>query len=81
MENNIYQVIRVGKWNLFDLNGVCKTLYLSGKDMVKRYNLSHWNNSYFKEWIIVLLCNLKNDIYLVKNEKNVVATFQISWGQ
>ena len=35
--------------------------------MSAKYNLQHWNNSYLKDLLIVLLCNIKNDIYLVRN--------------
>ena len=51
-------------------------LYQCGKDMAQKYNLHHWDNSYVKTWIILLLCTLKNDIYLVYDGKNPVATFQ-----
>ena len=44
--------------------------------MAAKYDLHHWDNSNIKNWIIVALCTLKNDIYLVYDEKLPVATFQ-----
>ena len=45
--------------------------------MAEKYDLHHWDNSHLKNWVIVALCALKNDVYLVFNEKRPVATFQI----
>ena len=72
-----YSVNQVSIFNIKDLMSICRTLYLAGKDMSARYNLNHWNNSYFKEWIIVILCVLKNRLYLVNLDKLPVATFQL----
>jgi GNAT superfamily N-acetyltransferase len=44
--------------------------------MAKKYDLHHWDNSHIKNWIIVALCAMKNDIYLVYSQKTPVATFQ-----
>ena len=44
--------------------------------MAKKYDLHHWDNSHVKNHIIVALCAMKNDIYLVYKEKTPVATFQ-----
>lgn len=44
--------------------------------MAEKYDLHHWDNSHFKNWIIVALCALKNRIYLVYDGKTPVATFQ-----
>lgn len=77
MEENLFSIKKICKFNFKDLNEVWKILYLCGKDMAYKYNLNDWNNSYFKDWIIVLICNLKNDIYLVKSVDKVVATSQI----
>ena len=44
--------------------------------MAQKYDLHHWDNSHIKNWIIVALCALKNDIYLVYDEKTPIATFQ-----
>ena len=43
----------------------------------KKYDLHHWDNSHIKNYIIVALCALKNDTYLVYSEKTPVATFQV----
>lgn len=69
------------KISLFHIPGLIKVtsiLYRCGKDMAKRYGLHHWDNSYFKTAVIVLLCALKNRIYLVyDSDKQAVATFQV----
>ena len=78
MEEYLYSIQKVGKFNLFSLNKVCNILYLAGKDMSAKYNLQHWNNCYLKDLLIVLLCNIKNQIYIVKQYNLVVATFQIN---
>ena len=44
--------------------------------MAAKYGLQHWNNSHFKNWLIVALCALKNNVYLIYNGKIPVATFQ-----
>lgn len=70
---------RVQKVHLFHLAGQCKVntiLFDCGKDMAMRYNLHHWDNSRFKNFIIVTLCELKNTVYLVTENGNPVATFQ-----
>ena len=72
----MYKIKKVG---LFDFSGqirVNSILYNCGKDMAKKYDLHHWDNSHFKNFIIVVLCVLKNSVYLVSEEDNFVATFQ-----
>lgn len=44
--------------------------------MAEKYDLHHWDNSHFKNFIIVVFCVLKNSVYLVSEEDNYVATFQ-----
>lgn len=78
MSKQDYSVYKVGRFDFKRLNQVCRILYLAGKDMSLKYGLNHWNNSYFKDLIIVFLCNLKNDIYIVRSGESVVATFQVS---
>lgn len=56
---------------------VAKILNCCGKDMVNKYGLHHWDNPMIKSCVIVLLCLLKNQTYLVLNGKNPVATFQL----
>ena len=51
-------------------------LYECGKDMADKYDLHHWDNSHIKNHIIIVLCALKNDIYLVYNRNTPVAPFQ-----
>lgn len=74
----MYQVIKLSKCNIVRLKKVSDILYECGKDMAKKYDLHHWDNSHIKNHIIVALCAMKNDIYLVYNEKTPVATFQTS---
>lgn len=68
---------RVPIYELKNLLYVARILNLCGKDMAKKYNLHHWDNPMIKSCIIVLLCMLKNQIYLVLDNKNPVATFQV----
>jgi len=72
----LYSIRKLKKHHIRELKKVSDILYECGKDMAKKYNLHHWDNSHVKNWIIVALCALKNDIYLVYNEKTPVATFQ-----
>ena len=44
--------------------------------MAVKYGLHHWDNTHIKNWIIVVICALKNHIYLVYYDKIPVATFQ-----
>ena len=72
----MYAIRRLNKFNILGLKKVSDILYECGKDMSKKYNLHHWDNSHIKNHIIVALCALKNDIYLVYRGKTPVATFQ-----
>lgn len=72
----MYQICKLSKRNIAGLKKVSDILYECGKDMAKKYDLHHWDNSHIKNYIIVVLCTLKNDIYLVYSEKTPVATFQ-----
>jgi GNAT superfamily N-acetyltransferase len=51
-------------------------LYRYGKDMAKKSDLHHWDNSKFKTLIIVLYGLLRNKTFLV-SENKAVATFSI----
>ncbi len=72
----MYSIKKIGLFNFLGLLKVSDILYRCGKDMAEKYDLHHWDNSHFKNLIIVGLCALKNDIYLVFDNKNAVATFQ-----
>ncbi len=72
----MYTVSKVKILNISSMMKVADILYKCGKDMSKKYDLHHWDNSHFKNWIIVFLCALKNNIYLVYRDKTPVATFQ-----
>lgn len=71
------KIEKVNKFDLFRMNKVAHILYLCGKDMAKRYDLHHWDNPYVKSLIIVALGELKNTVYLLYDEKDPVATFQV----
>lgn len=73
----MYEVKRVSLINLPGQFKVNNILYDCGKDMAKKYDLHHWDNSHFKNLIIVVLCELKNAVYLVTDRGKPVATFQI----
>ena len=78
---SIYKMdkITVQKLHKYELNhflSVAKILNRCGKDMAEKYGLHHWDNSMIKSCIIVLLCAMKNKIYLVLDGKKTVATFQ-----
>ena len=66
---------RVAKLDIPKLNAVAQILNTCGKDMAKKYNLHHWDNPFLKTLIIVGLCNLKNNIYLLFDGTKPVATF------
>ena len=72
----MYQITKLSKFNIVGLKKVSDILYECGKDMAKKYDLHHWDNSHVKNHIIVALCAMKNNIYLVHKEKTPVATFQ-----
>lgn len=72
----MYSVRKLNKLNIFGLKKVSYILYECGSDMAKKYNLHHWDNSMIKTWIIIVLCVLKNDIYLAYKSNVAVATFQ-----
>lgn len=72
----LYSIYKIKKWDVVGLLKISDILYKCGKDMAKRYSLHHWNNSRLKTWVIVFLCLLKNNIYLVCEKNILVATFQ-----
>lgn len=72
----MYKVKKVGILNLLGQLRVNNILFNCGKDMAKRYDLHHWDNSYFKNFIIILRCELRNKVYLVMDNEGAIATFQ-----
>lgn len=72
----MYSTVKLKKSDIAGLFKVSGILYKCGKDMAEKYNLRHWDNSNIKNLIILALCCLKNDIYIVYDEKTPVATFQ-----
>lgn len=72
-----YFIKKVGHFNLLSIYRVSQILVSCGKDMAQKFNLHHWNNSIFKTFLIVCYLSLKNDIWLVIDERRQsVATFQ-----
>lgn len=74
----MYSVHRLKIRSVTELFKVADILYKCGKDMAEKYDLHHWDNSHIKNLIIVVLCAMKNQIYLVSDKKTPVATFQTS---
>ncbi len=72
----MYSVHKLNIFDLRELKQVSDILYDCGKDMVKTLNLHHWDNSRFKIWGIIIMCTLKNDIYLLYDGEKPVASFQ-----
>lgn len=72
----MYSVYKLKILNILELKKVSDILYECGKDMARRCDLHHWDNPHIKNWLIIVLCTMKNDIYLVYREKTPVATFQ-----
>lgn len=77
MEHFMFEVKRVGKIDFSGQMKINRILYECGKDMANKYDLHHWDNSGFKNFIIISLCEVKNRVFLVTENKNPVATFQI----
>lgn len=73
----MYIVKKIGVTDIKGLLAVSYILYKCGKDMAHKLDLHHWNNPYIKSFVIVCICSLKNSVYLVSNEKEKVATFQV----
>lgn len=72
-----YSIKKVGHFNFISMYCVSQILVSCGKDMAQKFNLHHWNNSIFKTFLIVCYLSLKNDIWLVIDERRQsVATFQ-----
>lgn len=71
----MYKVKRVRKYDIRKLNKVASILNACGKDMAERYDIHHWDNPYLKSFIIVCLCALKSDIYLLYDNGKPAATF------
>lgn len=72
----MYSITRVKKFDIAALCRVSEILYRCGKDMAKKYDLHHWDNSRLKNAVVIFLCVLKNEIYLVSDNGAPVATFQ-----
>ena len=73
----MYELVKVKKFDLVRYKCVSSILNACGKDMAKKYNLHHWDNSKLKSFAIVFYCSLKNDIYLLYFGDKPVATFMV----
>jgi ribosomal protein S18 acetylase RimI-like enzyme len=73
----VYKLKKIGAIDILGQIKVSNILYISGKDMAQKYDLHHWDNSHIKNQVIVILCALKNSIFLVIDGNKSVATFQI----
>lgn len=62
--------------NMKDIITVTNILYTCGKDMAQRYDVHHWDNTWIKTYIIVLLCVIKNDVFIVEKDNSTIATYQ-----
>lgn len=72
----MYTIKKVAFFDIVKQLKVNKILYDCGKYMAKKYDLHHWDNSHFKNFIIVLLCEIKNNVYLIYEDGKAIATFQ-----
>lgn len=72
----MYRVRKIGIFNILDQFKINNILFDCGKDMATKYDLHHWDNSYFKNFVIILLCEIKNNVYLIEDDLTPVATFQ-----
>lgn len=77
----MYILKKVGKLDFPKLNAVAHILNACGKDMANKYDLHHWDNPFIKTLIIVGLCDLKSEIYLLYDENKPVATFMTKCNQ
>lgn len=55
----MYRIKKISILNLIGQNKINNILFDCGKDMAKKYDLHHWDNSHLKNFIIILLCELK----------------------
>lgn len=61
---------------LGDCVSVARILHACGKDMGRKYDLHHWDNSWLKTVIIVVVSSIKNRVYVVEDKSKAVATYQ-----
>lgn len=71
-----YTVRQIFPFSVRGLIQIERLLYECGKNMAEMDDLHHWDNSHFKNALIVCLCALKNKLYLVFDGSTPVATFQ-----
>lgn len=61
--------------DILGLKAVARILNICGKDMASKFDLHHWDNPFIKTLVIVVLCDIKNDISLLYDGNKPVATF------
>lgn len=71
-----YYSKKVAVFNIPALIYVSVILWDCGADMYKKYQLTHWKNSFFKTFLIVMYTALKNCVWGVYEDKKIIATFQ-----
>ena len=77
----MYSVHKVNPYDIVGLYRVEQILHRCGENMAIKHGLQHWNNSHFKNAVVMALCIMKNKVYLVyNNDHNAIATFQIRKG-
>lgn len=72
----MYKVKKISLLNFLGQLKVNDILFDCGKDMAIKFDLHHWDNSHFKNFLIVAMCELKNTVYLVTDNEKPIATFQ-----
>ncbi len=70
------EFIKITEHNKHEIDNVYSILVASGKYMVETFGLMHWANPYSKEKIEQDI--KQKDVYIVKNDGQVVATFMLS---
>lgn len=59
-----------------DIFAVIRILHNCGKDMANKYDIHHWDNTKCKTFLIVLICAMKNQIFVVERDRMIVGTYQ-----
>ena len=71
-----YTLKKIGTFNFGSIKMVSHILKDCGEDMYNKYGLTHWKNSYFKTLLITIYLSLKNQIWLLVDGNDAIATFQ-----
>lgn len=68
---------KIAFFNIIQMAKVAEIVKKCGDDMHNKYQLDHWYNSKFKTFLIVMYMAMKNNVYAVYDEGNMIATFQV----